>query len=108
MKVENHEDNLIIRVKVPEITDDLMDYRDNSGYFFEFDCNDIMRIETLCNDKRCQTVAYIGDRSILMPLIKSGVKGIDRIVPIGKTMDFDFIWDGYNLPVMLSRAVVIG
>ena len=23
--------------------------------------------------------------------------GIDRVVPMGQTMDFDFIWDGYNL-----------
>ena len=95
-EVKNHEDNLFIRVNVPEITDSHMDYWDNSGYFFEFDCNDIMRIEPLCNDKRCQTVAYIGDYNVVMPLIQAGVKGTDRVVPIGKTMDFDFIWDGYN------------
>ena len=62
----------------------------------------------LCNDKRCQTIAYIGDSKILLPLVNSGVKGIDRIVPIGKTMDFDLIWDGYNLPVLMTRTIVIG
>lgn len=108
VKVEDHEDNLIIRIKVPEITDDLMEYRDNSGYFYEFDCRDIMDIVPLCNDKRCQTVAYIGNSNVLLPLIQSGVKGIDRVVPMGKTMDFDLIWDGYNLPAMLSRTIVVG
>ena len=74
-----------------------MDYRDNSGYFFEYDCKDIMEIKELCNDKRCQTIAYIGNPEMILPLLNAGVKGIDRVVPMGKAMDFDLIWDGYDL-----------
>lgn len=107
VKVEEHQDNLIIRVSVPRITDYLMDFRDNSGYFYEYDCADILDLIPLCNDKRCQTIAYIGDRNALLPLVQSGVKGIDRIVPLGKTMDFDLIWDGYNLPALLTRTIVV-
>ncbi len=106
VKVQPHEDNLIIRVTVPEVTDFLMDYKDNSGYFFEYNCEDILSIAGLSNDKRCQTIAYIGDSKAVMPLITAGVKGIDRVVPMGKTMDFDLIWDGYNLPALLTRTVV--
>ncbi len=106
VKVQPHEDNLIIRVTIPEVTDFLMDYKDNSGYFFEYNCEDILSIAGLCNDKRCQTIAYIGDSKAVMPLITAGVKGIDRVVPMGKTMDFDLIWDGYNLPALLTRTVV--
>ena len=106
-KVEEHEDNLIVRVSVPKVTDFLMDYKDNSGYFFEYECEDILTIKDLCNDKRCQTIAYIGNSSAVLPLINSGVKGIDRVVPIGKTMDFDMIWDGYNLPALLTRTIVL-
>lgn len=108
VKVEEHQDNLIVRVKVPDITDYLMDFRDNSGYFYEYDCKDILDLVPLCNDKRCQTIAYIGDSKTILPLIQSGVKGIDRVVPMGKTMDFDLIWDGYNLPSLLTRTIVIG
>lgn len=107
VKVEEHRDNLIIRVSVPEITRMLMDYRDNSGYFYEYDCEDIMSLAPLCDDKRCQTIGYIGDRKALLPLIQSGIKGVDRVVPIGKTMDFDLIWDGYDLLALLSRTVVL-
>jgi len=107
VKVEEHTDNLIIRVSVPEIKEDLMNYRDNSGYFYEYDCKDILEITPLCRDKRCQTIGYIGDPEIFMPLVKSGIKGIDRIVPIGKTMDFDLIWDGYNLAGMMTRTIVL-
>ena len=105
-KVEPHSDNLIVRVRVPEVPAFLMDYRDNSGYFYEYDCDDIMTIRALCNDKKCQTVGYIGDASLMKKLICSGIKGIDRVVPIGKTMDFDLIWDGYYLPALLTRTVV--
>ena len=105
--IENHSDNLIVRVSVPEVKAELMDYRDNSGYFYEYDCQDIMDIAPICNDKRCQTIAYVGDKLTLEPLVRSGIKGIDRVVPIGKTMDFDFIWDGYDLPAFLTRAVVM-
>lgn len=107
VRVEPHEDNLIVRVRVPALTDRLMDYRDNSGYFYEYDCGDILELRPLCDDKRCQTIAYIGDKSALLPLLEAGVKGIDRVVPLGRTMDFDLIWDGYDLPVLLSRTVVL-
>lgn len=106
-RIEKHEDNLIIRVSVPKVSSFLMDYRDNSGYFFEYDCKDILEIKDLCNDKRCQTLAYIGRNDMILPLLNAGIKGIDRIVPMGKTMDFDLIWDGYNLPSLLTRTVVI-
>ena len=84
-----------------------MDYQDNSGYFYEYDCIDIMDLVPICNDKRCQTIAYIGNKEVILPLIWSGVRGIDRVVPIGKTMDFDLIWDGYNLPALLTRVIAI-
>ena len=66
-----------------------------------------MSLAPLCDDKRCQTIGYIGNRKAVLPLIQSGIKGVDRVVPIGKTMDFDLIWDGYDLPALLSRIVVL-
>lgn len=104
-KVETHRDNRIVRINVPEVNALLMDYKGNSGFFFEYDCKDIIELKDLCDDKRCQTIAYIGENAKLLPLLQSGVKGIDRIVPIGKTMDFDLIWDGYNFIGMMSRTV---
>ena len=82
VKIEDHQDNLIVRVRVPELNRYLIDYRDNSGFFYEYDCRDVLEIRNFCNDKRCQTIAYIGDGKALLPLIEAGVKGIDRIVPI--------------------------
>ena len=105
IRTEPHEDNLLVRVHVPALTDGVMDLKDNSGYFFEYDCSDIMELWPLCNDDRCQTVSYLGDREMFRPLLAAGVRGVDRIVPIGKTMDFDLVWDGYDLVSRLTRTV---
>ena len=106
-KVLPHTDNLIVRVQVQELAENLMEYRDNSGYFYEYDCKDILELWPLCNDKRCQTIAYLGDKELFQPLLRSGVKGIDRIVPMGKTMDFDLVWDGNQLPSMMTRTIAV-
>ena len=31
--------------------------------------------------------------------------GVDRIVPIGRTMDFALVWDGVDLIRTMSRAI---
>ena len=69
-RVIEAQDNLITRIAVPGISQDLMEYRDNSGYFFEYDCADIMELRELCDNKRCQTIAYIGDKDMVLPLIQ--------------------------------------
>lgn len=105
--IECHKDNYIIRVNVPEVKPELMELKDNSGYFFEYDCDDIFEIRDLCNNTHCQTIGFLGEKDIIMPLLTSGIKGVDRVVQIGKTMDFDFIWDGYELVERLTRTIKV-
>lgn len=105
--IEKHEDNYIVRVNVPEVRPELMELKDNSGFFFEFDCDDILEIRDFCNNTHCQTIGFLGEKKAIMPLLVSGIKGVDRVVSIGKTMDFDFIWDGYNLVERLTRTIKV-
>lgn len=105
VRIEPHADNLLIRVKIFQIIDGLMVLKDNSGYFFEYDCDNILELKSLCDDKHCQTLAYLGRKEMLTNLLQSGIHGVDRVVPIGKTMDFDLIWDGYNLYERLTRII---
>lgn len=100
-------DNLLVRVQLLEVSKDIIEYRENSGYFFEYDCDDLMELRELCNDKRIQTVVVIGNPNMINPLILSGIKGIDRIVPVGKSMDFDLYWDGLNLTERLTRVITL-
>ncbi len=98
-------DNRLVCVEIDKVTDHVADYFDNAGYFLEYVTENILDLIPLCNDSRCQTIGYAGKKEILFPLIKAGVKGVDRVVPIGKTMDFDLIWDGYNLVERLTRTI---
>lgn len=100
-------DNLILRVSVEHLTPELMRYRGNSGYFYEYDCQDLMELRDFCNDTHCQTLGYVGATEELLPLLQSGIHGLDRIVPVGHTMDFDLMWDGYDLMERLTRTIAV-
>ena len=105
ISLERTKDCLITRVRVERPTRSLIDLRESCGFFFEYDCDDIMEISSFFDDERVQTIGFLGDRAILLPLLKSGVRGIDRVTRIGHTMDFDLLWDGYNLFERLTRVV---
>lgn len=108
LKLEKSEDMLIIRL-TPDSTDaELMDYKYNSGFFFEKDIAGLDEILPVCG-RRCQTLSYfgIGREEFESFLESSAPHGIDRIVPIGKTMDFSLIWDGYDLIRQMSRRINI-
>ena len=47
-----------------------------------------------------------GDRKRMEPLVMSGVKGIDRVVEVGKSMEFGFVWDGEDLRERLTREII--
>ncbi len=100
-------DNRLIRIQVTKASPELMDYRGNSGFFYEFDCDDILALRNFCDDTRCQTIGLLGEKSLVEPLLRARIRGVDRVVPIGHTMDFDLIWDGYNLAERLTRTIWI-
>lgn len=99
-------DNRLIRVEIESPDIALVDYIGNSGYFYEYTCADIREIQKIINDK-CQTIGYIGDKKMFDFLAGEGLPGVDRIVPMGKTMDFDLVWDGYDLYHYMTRIVQI-
>lgn len=105
MKQRSKGDNRLVRLQVRELSPKLMDYRGNSGYFYEYDCDDILQIRDFCDNTHCQTIGLLGEKALVEPLLRSGVRGVDRVVPMGHTMDFDLVWDGYDLVERFSRKV---
>ena len=102
------EDNLITRVQLDKLPHGIEDARSKYGYFYEYEAKTIEEIIPIVN-KKFQTLAYYGiDPAILQNfIIVNRPTGIDRIVPIGKTLDFSLVWDGYDLIGMLSRLVFL-
>jgi len=99
-------DNLLVRLEIPKLYEDIMEYEGNSGYFLEYDADSLSSIVPLLQ-KKCQTITVIGSiEDRIRKIIKEhGVRGVDRIVPIGHSMDLSFVWDGYVLPEVLSRQI---
>ena len=107
VRLLDSEDNLIVRVEIDRVTRSLTDFKFNSGLFAEYVCGSAEELTDLCNDKKVQTVSYVGDARFLEPVLRKGVRGVDRIVPVGQSMDFDIVWDGYDLIPTLTRTVDI-
>ncbi len=105
VRKEDMEDNLIVRMAVNHLSDDLMELRDSCGYFFEYTFSSLEELQEICDNTHCQTVSYLGSPEEFAGIARMGVKGVDRIVPMGTTMDFEFLWDGYDLAEMLTRVV---
>jgi hypothetical protein len=103
------EDNLLWRVKVNTLEDCIEDYRCNSGYFTEYHASSLNELASIINPKY-QTLAYYGvpKAELIDFMTLDRPRGIDRMVPIGKTTDFSLNWDGYNLISSLSRVIQIG
>lgn len=107
VKEENKNNNLW-RIKLRELSADIPHYRCAGGYFSEYSTNDFNDLASIVTTKY-QTLAYFGfsKDELQQFVLNNHIKGIDRIVPIGKTTDFSLIWDGYDLITMLSREISI-
>ncbi len=78
------------------------------GTFFEKNIKNISYLEKYIT-KKCQTITYFGLKKseIQNFLNNSNLLGIDRIVPIGKGLQIDTVWDGYDTINSLSRIITL-
>lgn len=108
IKLIESEDNLVTRVACEIIDKDLSFFKYNSGFFFEYDADSLNEMLPICTEP-CQTLTYYGvsKQDMLNFVSECRPRGIDRIVPMGKSMDFSLVWDGYDLIRSLSRELVI-
>lgn len=106
-KVEE-ERPFLTRIQVEKLDEHLMDYRYNSGFFYEFDAESLSELLPIATVKS-QTVTYFGltHEQIVKFVNEDHPDGIDRFVPMGKSMDFTLVWDGFDLITSLSRIVNI-
>jgi hypothetical protein len=103
--VHRHE-NLLYRVAVDSVSKKIEDLRGNCGYFYEYDTEDIESLVPVISGKY-QTLTYFGVEKLDLVdfVIGNGLAGIDRIVPVGRALDMDVMWDGYDIVRTLSRVI---
>lgn len=100
--------NKLWRIQTPALYKELENYTCAGGYFLEYNAKSIYEISSFVT-RKFQTMAYYGFEKDDLSLAIKNMKllGIDRVVPFGKTTDFDLIWDGYDLIYSLSRECII-
>ena len=98
--------NDLYRIKVKKIKSDIEKKRGIFGTFYEYDCKNIDDIANIVSSK-FQTLTYFGIEKlkILNFVINNRLSGIDRIVPVGRALDIDVIWDGFDVEKNLSRII---
>ena len=103
-----NKNNLIWRVDNKELNQNIDDFRRASGYFNEFKIHHIDELNNIIK-RNYQTLSYFGvDKNEFISFFtKKRPLGIDRVVPIGKTLDFSLNWDGYDIINQMSRVIEI-
>ena len=87
-------------------TNQIEDIRGVNGTFFQKNINQINDLKQFIT-KKCQTVSYFGFTKDQLKyfLLNNNLLGIDRVVPVGKALEIDIIWDGYEIVKSLSRVI---
>lgn len=106
--LEIEKDYRIVRVKIDRLDEGILDYLGNGGYFYEYDMKNLEEILNLGSIK-FQTISYIGlEKECLCDLIiNNAPRGVDKILPAGKTMEFSFVNDGYDMIREMTREVYV-
>ena len=100
--------NLINRIELVELPDDLPAITCAGGLFYEYQSmseEDLFRVVS----RKFQTMTYYGytTEEISEIMMNNKSNGIDRVVPFGKATDFDLTWDGYDLISCMTREIHI-
>lgn len=107
MKVSKSDNPLISRIDCKEaiLRSELMP---GGGFFYEFSISNLHEISSLI-ERKLQTITYFGIKKKDLEdfILINKPEGIDRIVPVGKALNFDVVWDGVDLLYSFSREVVI-
>ena len=108
VKSVKHENNLLFNIELSYFHKQQQDQRGYYGTVHEVSIKELNEL-SLIIDNRCQTLTYFGfdTEQLKNFVISNKLLGIDRIVPIGRSLDMDVIWDGYDIISHLSRTIDI-
>jgi hypothetical protein len=108
MKKTQTNQNKLWRIELTQIPSDIEDLRCYGGFFYEYRITSLKELQKIIS-KRFQTMSYFGfEKQVLKQFVmEHRLLGIDRIVPVGQSMDFSLVWDGYDLPIVLTRECVV-
>ncbi|KAA5605207.1 acyl-CoA reductase [Roseospira marina] len=98
--------NALYRIAMAAPRSDQETCRGTSGTLHEVVLPSLESLAPMVSD-RYQTLTSFGHpRDDLTAFVVShGLRGIDRVVPVGQALDMGLIWDGYDIIGSLSRVI---
>lgn len=108
IKIKRFDNPYINAIKVSSMEEINEELHCGTGLFYELETSSLSNILPHTSKKN-QTIAQYGftQEELTTLIYKNIPEGIDRIVPIGQSMDFSFIWDGYDLFRSFCREIEI-
>lgn len=108
VKLLKSPDNKIFRFEIEDLFLNLDEYKSHSGLFFEVKIRNLNSLGEFVGSN-FQTMTQFGfELGELNEFVRGAkLRGIDRVVPIGKSLDFSLVWDGHDLISSLSREITI-
>ena len=99
--------NLLYRSELNSL-ENVENIRGKGGYFYEYSLENWEDFYLVVTDKY-QTITYFGidAEALKTNIINHQLRGVDRIVQIGKAMDIGVEWDGHDLISELSRKITL-
>ena len=99
--------NLLYRSELNSL-ENVENIRGKGGYFYEYSLENWEDFYSVVTDKY-QTITYFGidAEALKTNIINHQLRGVDRIVQIGKAMDICVEWDGHDLISELSRKITL-
>lgn len=100
--------NYLYRVELSSIAEDQEACRGYFGTLYEVTLDNLEDLVPIVSE-RYQTLTYFGinREAIGSFIVDNKLRGIDRVVPVGKAIDMGLVWDGYDIITSLSREIVI-
>jgi len=95
-------------VMLDMVTRDIRERHCGGGFFLETTIDQLQQLASIIADKD-QTLTYFGYNRDELQQLASAIqtRGIDRIVPIGRALDFQETWDGQSFLRSFTREIVI-
>ncbi len=100
--------NVLYRVSLSGVDLQQDECRGYFGTVHEVVLPELNELASIINE-RYQTLTLEGiDTAVIRNWItRNRLRGIDRVVPVGKAIEMDVVWDGYDIVQSLSRVIAI-
>ncbi len=102
------ESPVLTRIRLKHLSPDIWKHRPFYGTIQEYEARDLDEINPILS-KKFQTLTQFGysTEELRAFIVRTRPEGVDRIVQVGRAIEMDFIWDGFDVLSSLTRIIDI-